>query len=347
MSAVTLREMSERDGPRYAALLRASPDTGAVRFSPEYVHDPVQVIRALRPDTVGVVAETGDGDIVGAALISFGACEVEGAPRPYALLNALAVHPAFRGRGVASQLTRWRLERAKERTGSDGAVLAMIQTGNAGSFANARKWATQIFGRIVTTAHPMRSRPPRTGRYEIREATEADWRRVADGVARFESGSNLRVRETAETLRAWTAAAPFGARFRHQLIAIDTRGHAVAGAAVAVQAELMRLRVEQVPPAIRLANLALRVIPPDRIARQLVVYRLWFEEGAEAGARAAWEHARWAYRERANTILTWFDARGRVAGVLPVRPWTPKTTATLAVRSSVRLDETRPLVPIV
>ena len=114
-----------------------------------------------------------------------------------------------------------------------------------------------------------------------------------------------------------------------------------------MQAELIRLRVEHVPRPIRLANLALRVIPKDRVARHLVVHRLWFEPGAEAGARAAWEQARWAYRERANTILTWFDARGRVARVVPVRPWTPKTAAALAVRSSLRLDETRPLVPIV
>lgn len=109
----------------------------------------------------------------------------------------------------------------------------------------------------------------------------------------------------------------------------------------------MRLRVDHVPPAIRLANVALRVIPHDRVARQLVVHRLWFDRGAEAGARAAWEHARWAYRERANTILTWFAARGPVARALPVRPWTPKTTGSLAVRSSVTIDETRPIVPIV
>ena len=78
MSAVTLRELSDRDGPRYAALVRASPDTGAVRFSADYVHDPVQVIRALRPDTIGVVAETPEGEIVGAALASFGPARSKG-----------------------------------------------------------------------------------------------------------------------------------------------------------------------------------------------------------------------------------------------------------------------------
>src|SRR5262249_33130937 len=150
-----LRPARTDDYEALVALAISSADTGAVRVAPRYLCNPVEAWAALKPDLEWVVAEAETGALIGAAQVTLGETEIEGERHPYAGLSGLMVHPDHRRRGVAAALTRWRLDRA----GTDAVVAAAIQTGNVGSTANTRGWATQIFGRLAVPVFRARRRP--------------------------------------------------------------------------------------------------------------------------------------------------------------------------------------------
>jgi len=333
-----LSEARETDGDALAALAAASADTGAIRYFPRYHGNPVVAAAALEPGLRWVVAEDG-GELLGAAQVSFGECELEGELRRFALLNSLMVHRDHRRRGIARALTDWRLEQA-----GDALVLANIQSGNEGSFANARKWATHFIGQLTTPPFGVVGRAPRS-RFELREATGGDWDAAAAGLARFEAGWNLRVPETGASLEEWASVEVFGGRIRRYLVAVDG-GEVVAGAGFVEAARVTTMQIEHLPPAIRVLNLALRVVPKDRVLRQIGMNRFWWAEGREDAGRALFDHARWALRDAGNAILVALDLRGPVREVLPIRPWTPKAVGSVALRSPVDVDESTLLAPL-
>lgn len=141
---LSLRVAHPEDFEALARLAVACADTGRIRAAPKYLRSPVLAWAALKPQLEWVVAEAGC-EVIGAAQVIFSETVVEGERRPCACLASLMVDPAYRRRGMARALTEWRLERA----GPDAVVVAAIQTGNVGSLANARHWATQIFGTLV------------------------------------------------------------------------------------------------------------------------------------------------------------------------------------------------------
>jgi GNAT superfamily N-acetyltransferase len=335
---LVLREATEADGPALERLAAASADTGAIRFSPRFARNPVEVARVARPGIRWVLAER-DGELAGGAQVSFGDLELQGELHPYALLSTLMVHPNHRRQGVARALTDWRLEQAGDRV-----IVAHIQSANEGSFANARRWATQIFGAVATPPIGMRARPPRLS-VEVREARDGDWAAAADGLARFEAGWNLRVPQTASELEAWAALEPFGLHVRRYLVAVDA-GEVVAGASLAEAGRLSSFHVEHLPPALRMLNLALRIVPPDGVIRHVGVARFWHASGRADAARELFEDARWRFHEAGNALLPSLDLNGPLRKVVPLKPWTPKAVASVAVRSSVRLDESRLLAPL-
>jgi GNAT superfamily N-acetyltransferase len=335
---LALREATEADGPAIERLAAASADTGAIRFSPRFARNPVEVARLARPGIRWVLAERG-GELAGGGQVSFGELELEGELRPYALLSTLMVHPSHRRQGVARALTDWRLEQAGDRV-----IVAGIQSSNAGSFANARRWATQVFGALATPPIRMRARSPRL-HVEVREAGGDDWAAAAAGLARFEAGWNLRVPETAAGLEAWAALEPFGMALRHYLVAVDG-GEVVAGASFAEAGRLSSFHVEHLPPALRTLNLALRIVPRDGVMRQVGVARFWHAPGRADAARELFENARWRFRDAGNALLPSLDLRGPLRHVLPLKPWTPRAVSSVAVRSPVQVDESRLLAPL-
>ena len=133
VTGYTLRAARDGDGPAITELALATADTGAVRVAPHYLHDPLETTRALQPEAEWVLAQAEDGSIVGAGIVAFADVEIEGKVYRGAHLSGLMVHPDHRRRGIAKALTEWRLERA----GPDAVVVAAIQSGNKGSFANA------------------------------------------------------------------------------------------------------------------------------------------------------------------------------------------------------------------
>ena len=115
-------------------------------FFSEFQQDVYETIVALRPGTVGVVAEAPDKRLVGMGLVSFGKCQFEGELRPSAYFNSLSVHPEYRRQGIAARIGAWRINEAREHfqaAGSEGVIYAAIQGGNVGSMKTAASWSNQ------------------------------------------------------------------------------------------------------------------------------------------------------------------------------------------------------------
>ena len=96
VSGFSLRAAGDGDGDALAKLGAAAADTGAIRVAPHFLHDPLEVLRASQPEAPWVLAETDDGEVVGAGLIDFDRVEVEGEIYRSAHLSSLMVGGASR-----------------------------------------------------------------------------------------------------------------------------------------------------------------------------------------------------------------------------------------------------------
>lgn len=331
-----LREARSDDFEALVALATASADTGRIRVAPKYLVNPVDAWAALKPELEWVVAEAEEG-LIGGGQVIFGENEVEGTVYRSATLASLMVHSAHRRRGIAKALTRWRLDRA----GPDAIVLAGIQTGNAGSFANAKSWATQIFGKLVLPGFGVKSGAVPPQGLEIREPRDdSEWEETAAGLARFEQGWNMRVPKTAEQLRERSAVTFQGERYQRYFIALE-RGRVLGGFELFEGARLQSLLFEHIPAPLRLLNLVLRVLPPDGNLRANTIGSIWWGPNRDDVARALWRHAGSAAAESGNAVGTQLDPRGPLRKFVPLKPWTIKGELSLAIRSPVPLSEDR------
>ncbi|WP_161958282.1 GNAT family N-acetyltransferase [Natrarchaeobaculum sulfurireducens] len=146
---VRIRTATPDDGESIGTLFTNSPDGGAVSFAPQFEYDPYEVYVGLRPETTGFVAETDDGRLAGVGFVSNTEARFDGEIRPSALLNALAVHPDFRGRGLAKRIVEHRITHAQGQLGEDCVVFANIQHGNDPSKAVATWWADSLATEFV------------------------------------------------------------------------------------------------------------------------------------------------------------------------------------------------------
>jgi GNAT superfamily N-acetyltransferase len=330
-----LRPIRADDFEGLLALAAASADTGRVRAAVRYLVNPIEAAAVLRPEQEWVVAEGEDG-LLGAAQVTLGETEVEGELHRCATLTSLMVHAAHRRRGIAAALTDWRLERA----GPEAVVAATIQKGNAGSFANARRWATQIFGSLTIPVFRAGKLPSPAG-VEIREPDgDGEWDSAADGLAGFERGWNLRTPETASTLRARAQRSVAGSRVNRHFVAVEN-GEVVGGYQLFEGARLQIVVIEDAPASLRALNRIVRVLPRSGELRQASVSHAWFAPGREDVGRVLWAHARGAAADSGNALTTQYDPRSPLAAVIPTRAWTPATQVSVAVRSPMPLSEDR------
>jgi len=337
MTDFVLRDQTPGDEDALAALSRQAPDGGSIAFSTQR-HVPEQQVTAGQHDrTLGVVAQDrATGALVGVARVSSGRCRVGGQLRPYALLGSLAVHVEHRRQGIGAALARWRIERATELSGPGTVLVAEIQAGNVASLANARTWADQLVGRLVVAPMPVRSRPPRprTG-VTVRPVEPGELSEVADRLGAFTAHHDLARPHTGETLAAWLASSPLPEPVNHYLVATDPAGRLVAGMGLREAGRLSSMRIHRMPVAVRLANLALQVVPRDGVMRNLEVDKVWFAPGHAGAARQLWETARWDLRRHSTGLVATYDADGPLRRVLRTPPWMPTTSFTMAVRSPV------------
>ena len=158
-----LRELAPDDGPAIGRLFDASPDSGMIRFRPSFQIDPYVALMYDGHQAAVVIERDGAGGqagLAGLGLVELGEIMLRGRRTRFALLHSLVVHPDVRRRGIARSIIDWRLARATAALGEDAVIVATIQKSNAGSFAAASRWATQVSSPISSVAVGLPSSAP-------------------------------------------------------------------------------------------------------------------------------------------------------------------------------------------
>lgn len=346
MSA-TLRHFQPGDGPAFAALAAASPDTGVIAFSTRYHVEPYEYLIDNQTQQVGVVAVHPDHDgLVGAGLVRLGQVQFNGAITPMGYLNTLIVHPAFRRQGIARQLAAWRVRYAQEQLGEGAIIVANIQRGNTGSIRNAQTWATQFFGRITVAPLSMLMEPPTLlSAARIRPAESDDYAEFAEKANRCYAEHQLYPPLSPEGMAQAVQPVRGGIAHKHWWLAENAQGDLLAGALLTDNSRQWDLTVAAMPTYMKALNALLHVIPTSGILRNLVVSYLWFLPQQEQTAADFVRQMRYHWREQADVLGITFDSRSRIRHMLAVRPWVPTTRLMVALRSTVPADETRPIQP--
>jgi ribosomal protein S18 acetylase RimI-like enzyme len=342
-SGFTLRAMVPSDGPALAALGEQTPETGMVSMHSKFEFDPYETLLALRPGTIGVVAETADHPgLVGICLMSFGACWFEGTTRPSAYLYSLSVHPDYRRRGLGSRLTTWLVKAAHDRHGDDGVIYAGTQPDNVASQRTMQSWATQRFDRVAGVVQKPRAKAPRPPSGWIARPAEA---REVEEIARrrdaFHDEYDLYSPQSAASLATWRAHSPFGFTFRDYHVVVDARGNLIAGAGLVEEGLLLSSQVVSVATPLRLANLLVRMVPSDGVVKRNVVDGMWFVGERTDAAAFLWEWMRWVSHRRATLAMTFLDVRSPLARVIRMPRWIPSPPGTLVVAGPVPMREDR------
>jgi GNAT superfamily N-acetyltransferase len=341
---LTLRQMQPEDGPAIAALREQTPDTGAVGFHLRFRHDVYATLLALRPNTIGVVAEVPDYDgIVGTGLLSFGDCYYEGVVRPFAYLNSLRVHPNYRRRGIASRIAAWRVDTARAWIGNEGVIFAGIQQGNEGSLRTAAKWSTQrLDGRTTVGVVKVRTMPPKhRSDLDVRPALMTEWEEIAEKQNTFYHDYNLYPPQTAQALDAWRAQSPFGFQLHEYYVVVDSNRNILAGLGITEEGKLVTLHVARMALLLRVANVVFKMIPADGVVKRLPISYFWFAPGrVEAGAYL-WELLRWLWRGRGTLLMVFFDPHSPLTKAIRLPKLIPKTKGSIVLNGPVPMREDR------
>ena len=326
-----VRRARPGDSEGLRRLHSASSDSGKVAFRPRHHVDVAEARTTLRPDSDEFVAVVGD-QVVGTASVTFSAVWAGTDVIGLAWGSGLAVAPAWRRRGIARALTAALLDAVAHR-GTPHVLAAAIQVGNEGSMSNAMAPLHRVLGTVrVTPVPPPRRRPRPVPGVIVRPATSADLSAVAEGIGGAARALTLASAPDAEELASWLDVRVGGELLRSYVVATDTAGRIVAGIGIEEEGRLFSLEVTRMPAAIAAANLLVRVVPKDRLMRNLNVRFAWFEPGHEAAAQAMWRHVRWEYRDRGTSIVRAVDPKGPLARALPVARWLPSTSLRVVVR---------------
>jgi GNAT superfamily N-acetyltransferase len=324
-----LRPLHPSDGVALGDLYAATPDDGRFGIAPKYNTDPYLVAVFSEENSKGVLAEK-DAQPVGAGFVSLSEANFFRDRQPYAKLHSLAVHPDFRRQGIATQITEWRLRCAKEQLGQGGTILAVIQTGNEASWANAAKWQLGELGTFTTSLTKVRQRPPKPlAGIEIRLAEASDLEQIAAGCNHFYQEYDLYKPQTAKFLVDWLAQTPDQKPFRYLYVAVDRQGNIRASLALSTQWRLMAMQVHHLPTPVRLLNHWVKMVPGDGIMRQLSTRWLWFADGQLPAAQYLWETVRWYAQAFGTHLVISHDPDCPTAAVYALPRWLPKSTMTV------------------
>lgn len=340
---ITVRPAGPGDEAGVRALVAGADDGGRVGFRPRHHVSRAEASRTELHEGSDLVA-IGDGRVVGAGSVRFSRVGAGEHTIPLAWLAGLAVDPAWRRRGVGSAVSAALFEQAAA-WDEPCAVAAAIQIGNTASMGNAARWFSRVAGTVrVTPVPPPRRRPKPALGITIRPATQDDLPVVADGLRAMSHTLLLAPAPSADELADWLAVRLRDATVHEYVVATDADGRVVAGLGLEDEGAQVSLEVTRMPAAIAAANLVLRVVPKDRLMRNLNLRYAWFRPGHDDAARALWRQVRWDYRDRGTSIVRSVDPTGPLADVLPVARWLPATSLQIVVQDPP--GHTLPALPV-
>jgi len=328
---VVVRPLQAGEDPELRRLRATSSDSGKVAFRPRH-HGDETVLRSLRGDDVDDYVAVVGGELVGAGSVTFSRVADGAHVIGLAWLSGLVVAPAWRGRGIAGRLTTARLDAVSCRDGPH-VVAAAVQAGNGPSMANAMRWADRVLGTVRVTPVPPPRRPPapRSG-VTIRPVASADLPAVAAGIGVAAQKLSLAPVLDADELARWLDVRVGSRALRSYVVATDAAGRVVAGLGVEHEHELISIEVTRMPALITAANMFVRVVPRDRLMRNINLRLPWFAPGHQASARLLWRQVRWDERDRGTSIVRSVDPTGPLARALPVPRWLPSTSLRIVIR---------------
>ena len=269
-----------------------SSDGGKVAFRPRHHGDDTALLSLRSGDSHDYVAVVGD-ELVGAGSVSFSRVADRDRDIGLAWLSGLLVTPGWRGRGIARRLTAIRLDAVAGRDGPH-VVAAAVQAGNGPSMANAMRWASRALGTVqVTPVRPLRRAPRPAAGVRIRPVATADLAAVAAGIRSAAQELCLAPVVDADDLARWLDVRVGGHELRTYSVAVDSTGAVVAGLGLEHEYKLISMEVTRMPAIVAAANLVVRVVPRNRLMRNINVRFAWFRPGHQAAAQLLWRQARW------------------------------------------------------
>jgi GNAT superfamily N-acetyltransferase len=345
---VALQPLTEADGPALAGLSYSSPDNGSIRYTANYQIDAVQAVRALHGNMTGVAAYMpGSFRLVGASLVRFGECLLEGALQPFAMLSNLVVHPDFRTRGVEERLVAWQMDQAHRHTGADGVILANYQHKNTSTRLAFGRWLKESLGPVAYIPMQTRAEPPDSlPGISAGPVDEEAYDQFACWHNQFYQDYNFVQPLNPASLCALTQRTPFHSPFRHVYAAVDARGELLAGLVAMEEYRLKLMEIRGLPQFMRLFNSLVKYIPQDGQMREVYIDHLWYRPGQVQAARHLVEMVQWIWASRATNISVLIDPRGALRPVFPTRPWSIVARTTVAAHSGGRINPRRVICPI-
>lgn len=337
---IEIRWMNEDDGPAIAEHDRASPDTGVISFSTEYLVDPYEGLQMLHPGAIGVVAvEPGRPGIAGMGAMTFGMSRYEGDVVPCGYLFNVSVNPAFRRRGIATRMYDRLIARAREMGGDRTIIVAGIQEGNEASLRAAGKWFNYKLVDSVTIMAATRRKPPRRpgGGPIVRDARPDEWPEILEQQNAFYNDHNFyRPRSVQEQKKLYTEG---GERTIYRYLVVQSSdGSLVAGAGLVDEGAIEPIRVARMPALFRTGAKLFGFLSPTGLIRRIPVRDMWCThlaagrlKEARAVIRLLWHSIRWEYRERADIVTAFVDRRGPVAALLPRSFFIPRSGGYIVV----------------
>lgn len=339
---IGIRLMQPDDSQALMALEDETADGGMVSFLTRYKHDYYAVQQALRPDFVGLVAESSAfAGLVGVGMMSFGECQFDGEVRPYGYLGGLGVHQDFRRRGIATAIVSELLAIAEERCGPERVIFAGIQAGNEASLRANRKWANQLIrDRERFAISKTLDRPPKgVDGISVRLAREDEYKTIASRQNAFYCKANLYPLKTPEQLREWVAKRPFGKEINRYYVGVDQHEQIVAGAGVTLEGHLMTSHIVRMPWLMKAAIAIFRRLPSGNETRRMNGHWLWYKEGYEEACDYLWTSVKWLEREQADLAWCSFDGEGPLGKVLSPPRFPPTTGGYVVINSSPTLKD--------
>ncbi|MBF0395940.1 MAG: hypothetical protein HQK78_04160 [Desulfobacterales bacterium] len=327
MDKANFRQMKPEDGEKIAQLCKASPDTGSFSYYPDFKINPYDGLSSQYPNHVGVVAEIDSYDgLIGVGDSIFGECFFNGEIRKFAFLKAYHVHSGFRRYKVGTGIDQFLVKNAHEKMGNNVLMLGSVQTKNVPQLSMILKssgWVPHT--RFYSGVFDFCSKPPLVNaKFEVNKACKNDLETISSRLNEFYKNYNLYEPQTPESLDSWISNPLFSEPFCHYYVVMDKNKNILAGIGIIEEYRVRTFVVCDIPFTTKIINIALKIIPKNKIIRQLIASKIWFDNNHRDAADYLFKTIRWEWRQKADVLICHYDPRSPLAEVLQLPKWRPK-----------------------